>query len=1674
MEQQQGPDDLVARLRSNPDDVGAFAALRQSYERHGQFASLVNLMDGWAARRKDPREAASASFEAAEIALAHLKDTQRAETLLRRTLTHYPGHAQALARLQALSGGQPKRLAEFLAGLLEQASGDDQSLALTHYTLAGAYKQAGALGLQTGANQLALQHYARAYELDPTMLAAMYEAREIRMAQQDWPDAVALCDREAGAEKDQDRKAALYGEAARMKDEQLNDTKAAIDGLRQALKEVPSDPKLQHQLATCLLKWADAQQHPTHMQPQAHTEPQSGPNKAREEAAELFYEIAGGVPDEQATQYASTALSYAPGHEQALSLLELIAVRNKNEAMLPPYWVAFLQVKPGGREADRRRARLGQAYLEAGQLQDARVCFEYLASKGSKKARQALQEIEERLQNAGESLQAPAGGTEIPQPAAPQPTLRTGDPPDAEETTSPRVVAPSKPAQALTGPGAEPVSTAAGGEIETLRAELRQLLQENRREDAADRCTRILELRPDDAETFDQLAAYLTEQGDYMRLRALLVDSAANADLPLDVRRARLRQAAVLSEERLGDSAAALEAWDALLALQPQDAEADSEVERLLRAQARWDDLVALLERRTRATKERREQAELYGRIGALHREQRQDLGQASAAYAKANELAPSQDTRQALSATLVAAGQHAEAIPLIRHALEVEADPEARTRLLRELIELLDATGQAESEDAADALAMLADLVPGDMFIAERLEALDEQHGRYDRLLASLERRRAALAESEQVAVLRRMAFVAQSQLGDSLAAAGYLRQACDLAPHDAGVFGELAELLDTRGDFSELAKLLEARARAETVVRSRTELLRRLARVLAERLGDENAAAATWRELLELQEDDEALRALRARATKADDIVVLEDALRRLAELSQQPQEKRDLLMERARLLGQRMDCAADAIGVLAQIVTDLQSDFLPAVELWAQLSEEIGDTEQLGRALSHELEALHEPSKKLAVAKRLAALYEDEQPDSEASLHALREWAKADPSDPVPLQRLRTKLEEAERWQDLLEVLDRLADTQTEAEERDEAARDAAELAYEKLQDVGAAWKRLVPLVRRGDELAEESLRALAFAGERFEGLAGVYIKLAQASQDATQQARRWGQVADLYEEQLGDSKQALEAALRELAADLSSEAALARVERLTAAAGAWPRLHQVYDRLAKAAPGNEQRLALLLRHIQLLESSNKALEAFERMVTATSLAPGDEGLLERLETLAQQSDRREELSRVYARRTEQTQDSETKKKLMLRGAELCQKLGSYEEAAASLAEAVQLTPRAPELVAVLEEAAHRFDQEGPEQLRQTARRGLVKAYRALADEASAGDFAVQLLLRASNLLRSELDDPHEALDILRHATSLFPNDEQALDELEEIAKLGDHLDALDVHLGRLVDAAIDSETAVLLLRRRARVLEEDLQRHEEAADVYAKLLQIRPDDDEAPDHLFGCLRSAGRYQELLVAIDQRLQHAGDDEEKLRLLKDVAHIWEHRLKNRWEALDAWNKVAAHDAGDEEAKEAIERLQRATHPPPPDEEALFADTGLLRAPKVPDIGQLGEAPLENDTVTMVARTPEALVRAARADTPFAPGEGTPVNEAGGPDSDNPDAERADKLRLRTPHAGAGHGIAEANETRAQLQELIDSIAPDAPQDAPSRPGHSERNKAGSGEPEGPNRDDH
>ncbi|MDQ3032201.1 MAG: hypothetical protein M3Y87_07285 [Myxococcota bacterium] len=1461
-------DELIARLRRNPDDASAYAALRAHYQRTGDYPSLANLLEGWAGRTADPGAAAQAFFEAGEIVWGALGDRARSLRSYERALERNPSHGDAGLRLQAIyeESGDQRRLAELIerrAEALAQAGAEPRDIAALQHRLGEIWEH----GFKRA--DKAIFHYRKAFELDPTLVPAIYAAREIYRQAGNVKAAATLCDLEAKAEPDPERKVALLRELAHMRAHELSDLEAAVVALKRALGMAPGDLEVMIDLARIYLARADSNGDPMVA------------DADRRRAADVLYQIAQKLPPADAVPHLETALDGAPDHDGALVLLERIAERVGHFDLLPRRWVAFLARAPDAPGAGERRKRLAKAYLDAGQLEYATTCLEWLLEEGDAEAASQLVELYRRAGRDEDALRALAVASQGLPLTERIPRLR-------------------EMVEALR----------ARGDLDGAVASARQ----------------ILDLDASDAEALALVEEHLRKKNEWLPLRELLLSAARVPGLSIESRKQRLREVATLSEKRLADLDGAIGAWKGVAALDPADREGRAALMRLLETTERWDDLVQVLEREALSILDPQQKAEVYRRLAEIHRDRREDLEEAIAALRNLRDLVPSDVAgRDALCDALLAASAFAEAIPMLRQRIE-EADGKRRAELSRALARVLEER-IADEEGAFTAWARVLEDEPGDREALERMEAIDERDGNCDRLLTTLSYRAEVELGADRAATYARMGLIADDKLRDLAQAAEFYARAHELSPRDEAILDALCGVYDRSERYRDLVVLLRERARLEEDRGARAELYRRIARTLYERVGNDDAAAEAFREVLDAGEDREALIFLRDRARTRDDATGLDETLERLANLSEDPNEKRDLLTERAQIVAERLDRPRDAIEILRVVVEQVDATHLPALESLAALYQRIEDRAGLADALERTLAVLDDPGLRVPVASQLADLYEQELLDPVRATAALYAWADADLTDSAPVRRLVVLLEPAERWKDLVIALDTLADLGEDPGEVSALTRRSAELAFRRLGDVDGAWERLAPRVSEGDDEAELQLRELARAAGLGARLAALYVSLAeQAGDDSATKKQRWIDAAKVHEEFLGDAGASLEAILKAFAIDLDDRAVLGEVDRLAAASEAWPRLGQVYETLIRRTEDKAQKVELLLRHGSLLDrDAEDASAALDRVLRACSMAPSDDEVLAVAEDLAPRAGRSDELLVVYDRRRGSASDDAGRVEALLRAVRLCEDgLQARDQALSYVAQAVALSVRTRELAPVIEDAARELDRDLGKHGEGSLLRGLVDVYAALAEDMEADPKGgAALLLRASALLEKELGEDDGAWGALLRATSFAPSDDAALDALESLGIRSGRLSSLDQHLAKLIDDAFDSVTAAKLLRRRGAVLER-LGRHGDAADVYAHLKNVAPNDLDARAALRAALRRAERHQDLLLALDNDLAKVrGNRELEIALRKESAITWERGLQNKWEAIEAWQKVQKLAPDDRDASDGIARLE-------------------------------------------------------------------------------------------------------------------------------------------------------
>jgi hypothetical protein len=138
--------------------------------------------------------------------------------------------------------------------------------------------------------------------------------------------------------------------------------------------------------------------------------------------------------------------------------------------------------------------------------------------------------------------------------------------------------------------------------------------------------------------------------------------------------------------------------------------------------------------------------------------------------------------------------------------------------------------------------------------------------------------------------------------------------------------------------------------------------------------------AASEAYEELLRIRDDSEALDHLCREAREIDEPVKLENLLERLAGRTDDAVVKRDLWLERARLLADRLERPTEAIALLRKLLVELDRTNVAAIDELLITAETQDDFAALAFGLELRLALAKAPRSQAELAQRLSDVCED----------------------------------------------------------------------------------------------------------------------------------------------------------------------------------------------------------------------------------------------------------------------------------------------------------------------------------------------------------------------------------------------------------------------------------------------------------------------------------------------------------------------------------------------------------------------------------------------------------------------------------------------------------------------------------------------------------------------
>jgi len=1260
------------------------------------------------------------------------------------------------------------------------------------------------------------------------------------------------------------------------------------------------------------------------------------------DAAELMRTRTGDP--ERAFEVYADILAQMPGHEPTLSALEAMSI---------------------GEEAGLRVAA-ANALLEQYQAQsrypDQIRMLEIIAASDDRTERVgALLRAAEVSEHGTSDLEAAFAFTGR--------ALREGVDPDEFE----RVLADFGRYTEDTGRFSEQVATLAAIAPELLDADLRirvrmraASLAEERLEDtdfARAQYQRVLEEQPDHRGALDALLALVEQIGATRELVELLRRKGELSDEREERAELLVRQAHIYQSE-LDDPEMAIEALDQALG-ENEHPLAYEGLERLYRRTRKWEELASLYEREI--DQRVGDPAAVRYELGELCLRRLNEPWRALDQFREALSQSPDHEPTIRVLETLMEQAEYRSAAAellepvylrrmewgkvtrILEARLDGQGDPSERMELLRHLGDVQ----ESHLEDLDGALETYGRLFgedPHDVHSQETLTRLARSLGRWDRLAAIFDTilRSVEVDDGDTAALALTTAKLYDERLEDLDRAGYFYQRALTYDPSNKQAGGALASVYARSGRWQAALELGRERESFAGSDDERVAILSELGRIEVDELERSDNGVITFQRILEIEPQNieavSRLDALLEADERWDDL-----ASHIEFQVDNTTDERAALaLRQRLGLLTEReLGEPSRALDIFEDILAT-DPAFAPALDAVTRVIE----SDEHGPRAVQILEPIHRDSQSWSSLitvldakarqatdpldaadtwREVAQLQEAHSGDAQKAFGAWGQALVADPADEETRANLDRMAAALGNWGDYLATCERAAEAADDPALKGSFLRSVAETHDRKLGDPRAAIQAFRRMIEADRDAAHglEDLEGLQVMVGDWAGVAWVYERKLEHSQDAIERSGLLFRLGGLFEEQLSDPERAVSCYQQAADENPDDGAAYEALDRLFASVNDSERLADVLERRMAIEDEVEVRVEVGMRLAELYEAQLQRPDAAcDALRAVAEAAPEHRDALEGLSRLYERQGQWQELVEVLQSRAEHAAHDDEQVALTHQiGNVMERELDDELSAIAVYGQVLRVDPsHEPSVQALLritkladyrEDAAVVVE---PYLRTQERWNDLAALLRLRADAMSDPYQKAEQLVTLADVHEQGRRDPNAALDALLQSIGERPDDEEILDRAEGIARSlqrwSDLVDVLFAEAGASLDPAQGAE----LYGRVARICEDELKDSSKAIQAHERALSLLGDEPEVLEALDRLLQATEQWERLHEILSRRLDSR--DADRPTLLVRQGQLRAGHLGDFEGALGAYQKAMEQDPGRDEALAAVRGL--------------------------------------------------------------------------------------------------------------------------------------------------------
>ena len=962
-------------------------------------------------------------------------------------------------------------------------------------------------------------------------------------------------------------------------------------------------------------------------------------------------------------------------------------------------------------------------------------------------------------------------------------------------------------------------------------------------------------------------------------------------------------------EQEINDDDKAIETYRNVLNTDPSNTQAMRSLDRLYQRREQWSDLAEVITSQLQYTspsdsdEAKQSYVELKYRFGSVSEEHLSNNDEAIEAYREILFESPDHGgARQCLEAYLQGDNGSQENRKVVADILEPIYEEQSNWQSLVTVyeiqakntddsytkVELLSKIGSIQAEKLGETQSAFSAYASA---FAEK-PSTDGLKGRLEELAALVDGGNEKLVvlyedalENPDVSgglaheLCLRTADIYRENLDNSAKATEFLQRALEMEPDDKSAMDALEAIYAREEKYPELLDVYRRKADVAVDSEKRTELLRRIASVHEEMLGDTDSAMDSYNEILAHDGDNvEALRSLDRLYGAAERWQDLADTIGRQLVLCEEDSEQATLLYRLAEIREQHLQETGSAVDTYRQVL--------------------------------------------------------DIAPDHEGTIVALERLVQNSDHELVVAEILEPVYQTSSDWRKQVLVYGIIARHAYDPERKIQLYHTIAELEELGGEDSVAAFETYGKALREDprSDATQSQLERIASGNNRWADLVQTYTSVAESSVDGDLQVQLFNKVAQIQEVEIGDSASAVTTYEQILAAAPHEVEALSAIERIHEANQAFPELVAALVRKSDLLSEPDERVSVLNRAAKIqediLEDSDQAISTYQKVLIADDTNVPAMDALERLYT---KLERWSDLEEVYLRRADLTDDVEVKKQsLFALGQVRVGQLADSDKAIDTYQGILDLDPTDKEAIRALDglyvQTERWYD--------------LLQNLELQVDMAETGTETVELKNRIAGLWRSELGDAARAIETYSDVLSLDPDHQPTLVALEEMLAAGGNDvemvarvlepvyetrgdgEKLVQVLRVLAKQSLDPDVKIETLQRIAGIYENELSNSESAFAIYADALREDSGNTENLAQLTRLADSTNKWSDLAELLSSEAEKSLDVPRQVELWTRLARIYEDRLEENDSAISTYRQILDAEYEHRESVTALARL--------------------------------------------------------------------------------------------------------------------------------------------------------